>query len=50
MCVLTNFFELVMLFDIANIYRFPFPVQEKAPVAYKAQRDFTNFSELFLLF
>ena len=31
-CVLTNFSELVMLFEIANKNQFPFPVQSNAPV------------------
>jgi hypothetical protein len=30
-CVLTNFSELFMLFEIANINRFPVPVQQNAP-------------------
>ena len=31
-CVLTHFLELVMLFEIANINRFPVPVQQKTSV------------------
>ena len=46
-CVLTNFSELVMLFEIANKNKFPFPVQSNAPVGLMKHptisRFFSNF-------
>jgi 3-methyladenine DNA glycosylase Tag len=46
----TRFSELLMLFEIVNIWQFPFPVQQNASVALEVQDDFTNFRTFFVSF
>ena len=52
LCVLTEFSEFVMIAEIANISTsiFVSSSAEVASCAYETHNDFTNFSELFLLF
>ena len=47
---MTNFSELLMVFEIVNIWQFPFPVQQNASVALEVQDDFYEFSHFFVPF
>ena len=55
-CILTNFSELVMLFEIANINWFPFPAQQNKSVLIMKHPNIsrifflTFFSDFFTIF